>query len=129
VALDKLESRVGSDLKNLDQRLTALQREERLKIFPMNERQLESSIDLSFRVKLSSFDLAVLSAVLGRAEQLLEDDKDAELAFCEKDSDLQPWDKQRNARPELCDLYDPLGIWVYGDFDMASPERPAEWRK
>jgi len=67
-----------------------------------------------------------VKAVLVRAEELLRAD-DSELCFCETDADLQPWDKRGEAKRPLTDLYDAAQVWVYGDFDLNSPERPDHW--
>ena len=50
-----------------------------------------------------------------------------DLSFCEVDADLQPWDKNGNPKQPLTQLFDHAGVWVYGDFGLSSPERPADW--
>jgi len=125
-AVDMFEKAVWKDLAGVDQALSALRTEPGLEIFAMSDSHLDLSVAISFSVGLGAFDQAVLAAVLGRATDLLSTDKDVELVFCEKDSDLQPWDKDGNRRAVLADLYDPLGIWVYGDFDMEWPVRPKD---
>jgi len=121
------ENKVRGELSNLDATLEALRAEPALKIFSLNDRQLELAIDVGFRADLNPFDQSVLAAVLGRADDIQAADANAELAFCELDGDLQPWDKQGRRRRELADLYDPRGIWVYGDFDLEAPQRPPDW--
>jgi predicted nucleic acid-binding protein len=121
------ENRVRGELANLDTTLTDLRAQSGLEIFPLNDEQLKLALEISFIVDLNPFDQSVLAAVLGRADSIRAVDPKAEFAFCELDSDLQPWDKQGRRRPALMDLYDPRAIWVYGDFDMAAPVRPANW--
>jgi hypothetical protein len=82
------------------------------------------SVEISLRLELSPFDQSVLAAILGRAAELRDGDANVELAFCERDGDLQPWDKENRRRSQLGDLYDSNAIWVYGDFEMESPVRP-----
>jgi len=53
----------------------------------------------------------------------LRDEGADDLAFCELDSDLQPWDKNGRTKQPLAALYDSAGVWVYGDFAMESPLR------
>ena len=50
-----------------------------------------------------------------------------ETVFCELDFHLQPWDKNSNRKDRLVELYDAARVWVYGDFLLQSPEKPAEW--
>lgn len=121
------ERRVQGELSNLDASLTDLRAQSGIEIFALNDEQLKLAIDISFLVDLNPFDQSVLAAVVGRADAIRAADPTAEFAFCELDSDLQPWDKQGRPRPDLLDLYDPRGIWVYGDFDMAAPARPPSW--
>ena len=125
--VDELESKVREDLRNLDSTFNAIRAEPGIEVFPLNDRQLALSIEISPCVSLNPFDECVLAAVLGRADELREVDSDVELAFCELDGDLLPWDKKRQRKNNLCDLYDRRGIWVYGDFDMEEPVRPANW--
>jgi len=125
--LSKLESRVSKDLKDLDETIASLKKESGLKVFSPSERHLEMSTELSFQLNLEPFDQTILAGILVRAEEILLEGKDAELVFCEKDGDLQPWDKARGPRRDLRDLYDSHRIWVYGDFDMTFPERPDGW--
>jgi hypothetical protein len=67
-----------------------------------------------------------LAAVLVRADELLKNGE-PDIAFCELDGDLQPWDKNGITKPALTRLYDHARIWVYGDFTMTTPERPENW--
>jgi predicted nucleic acid-binding protein len=126
--VNMFENRVREELGNLDTSLAALRSDVGLEIFPLNDDQLKLAIEISFLADLNPFDQSVLAAVLGRSDAIRAIDPTAEFAFCELDGDLQPWDKQGRARPDLLDLYDPRRIWVYGDFDMAAPVRPPNWQ-
>jgi hypothetical protein len=78
------------------------------------------------KLALNPFDQTILASILVRAEQLVSDGA-TDLAFCELDSDLQPWDKRNNRKDELADLYDRARVWVYGDFLLETPAIPADW--
>jgi predicted nucleic acid-binding protein len=125
--LDQFESLVKRDLDNLETRLEALKTEKGLHIFPLNMDMLERSILLTTeRLDLKPYDNSILAAILVRAHELLKEDQ-RDLAFCELDGDLQPWDKYGNTKPGLTRLYDDGRVWVYGDFTMTTPEAPENW--
>lgn len=91
---------------------------------------LERSLSLTIeKLELHAFDNAVLAAVLTRSEEIKLQDKNSELFFCTADEDLQPWDNNGNVKPVLKRLYDEAHVWVYGDFEMSSHERPHDWAK
>jgi predicted nucleic acid-binding protein len=122
--VDMFESRVRGELDNLNSTLESLRSEPGVEVFALNDNQLRLAVDLCLAVDLDPFDQSVLAAVLGRAETIRTMNPRAEIASCELDGDLQPWDKQGRARTNLTELYDPRAIWVYGDFDMSAPVRP-----
>ena len=125
--LDLLEQQVRTDLSELDQTLVNLAQDRALDVFPLDGSMLERVASLSFeKLDLHPFDHAVLAAVLVRAE-MLRSEGETEVVFCELDSDLQPWDRQRRRKDPLAALYDAAGVWVYGDFVLKAPERPAGW--
>lgn len=125
--LDQFESLVKWDLDNLETRIEGLKTERGLHIFPLNTDMLEQSISLTTeKLELKPYDNSVLAAILVRAHELLKDGE-ADLAFCELDGDLQPWDKNGNTKPVLTRLYDNARVWVYGDFTMTTPETPQNW--
>lgn len=123
--LDQFEQLVKQDLDNLEVRLEGLKTEKGFHVFPLNTEMLERSISLTTEVDLKPFDNSILAAVLVRAHELLKGGDD--LAFCELDGDLQPWDKNGNTKPVLTRLYDDSRVWVYGDFTMTTPEPPENW--
>jgi len=84
---------------------------------------LVRAVELSTQnLDLKPFDQAILAAVLVRAEELGDQGAD-DVAFCELDGDLQPWDKNGRSKQPLTDLYDSAQLWVYGDFAMENPPR------
>jgi len=125
--LDRFERQVHAELRKLDDIIASLRREPGLEVFPLNETMLERAVDLcTLDLSLKPFDQAILAAVLVRAEELRRAGE-ADLCFCETDSDLQPWDKHGDVQRPLTDLYDTAAVWVYGDFDLRAPERPENW--
>jgi predicted nucleic acid-binding protein len=125
--LDQFEGLVKRDLDNLEARIEGLKAEKGLHIFPLNTDMLEQSVSLATeKLDLKPYDNSILAAVLARARELAQ--KGArDLAFCELDGDLQPWDKYGRSKPVLTRLYDDAHIWVYGDFTMTTPEPPENW--
>jgi len=84
---------------------------------------LVRAVELSTQnLDLKPFDQAILAAVLVRAEELGDQGAD-DVAFCELDGDLQPWDKNGRSKQPLTDLYNSAQLWVYGDFAMENPPR------
>jgi len=124
--LDQFERLVKQDLDSLEVRLEKLKVEQGLEVFPLNEQMLEKSVSLATEVELKPFDNSILAAILVRADDLRSKGQ-TDLAFCELDGDLQPWDKNGNAKPGLTRLYDDARVWVYGDFTLTRPEPRADW--
>ena len=125
--LDQFEAAVKQDLDDLEPRLEALRAAAGLEIFPLNAAMLERSVSLATeKLDLKPYDNSILAAVLVRAHDLLAEGK-RDLAFCELDSDLQPWDKYGNTKTTLARLYDEVHVWVYGDFTMTTPEPREGW--
>lgn len=125
VALDQYEAAVLSELDELEARLQSLTREFGIEVFALTDEMLARAVDLaSLNLDLKPFDQAILAAVLVRGEQLRDEGAD-QISFCELDSDLQPWDRNGESKQPLTSLYDSAHVWVYGDFALNSPERPA----
>jgi predicted nucleic acid-binding protein len=125
--LDRMEGRVRADLERLDETFDNLKAADGIEIFNLTQEMLERCADLSYlNLDLKPFDQAILAAILVRGERLLADGVD-ETAFCELDSDLQPWDKGRNRKERLAGLYDKARIWVYRDFLLQAPAKPDDW--
>ncbi len=129
MALDQYEAAVLSELDELEARLQSLTQDPGIEVFALTEAMLARAVELaSLNLDLKPFDQAILAAVLVRGEQLRDEGAD-EIAFCELDSDLQPWDRNGEAKQPLTGLYDSAHVWVYGDFALDSPERPATFRE
>lgn len=125
--LEQFEQLVKRDLDNLETRLEGLKRERGLDVFALNGNMLARSVALTTeKFDLKPFDNSILAAILVRADELAKEGA-VDLAFCELDGDLQPWDKNGNSKPVLTGLYDAARVWVYGDFTMTTPERRADW--
>jgi hypothetical protein len=122
-----LEGRVKRDLDNLETALIGLKSEQGLTIFPLNEQMLERQVSLATeKLELKPFDNSILAAILVRANELAQRGV-LNMAFCELDGDLQPWDRHGRAHPILTKLYDDAHVWVYSDFTMTTPEPPKGW--
>jgi hypothetical protein len=124
--LDQMESLVKRDLEQLNGSLENLRNESGVEIFKMTEDMLEKCAGLS-HLGLQPFDQAILASILVKAEMLKRDGVDR-FAFCEADSDLQPWDKQGATKEPLASLYDQAAIWVYQDFLLEKPGMPEDWQ-
>lgn len=120
--LDQMESLVRRDLDRLNDSLENLRSERGVEIFNLNENMLERCAGLS-HLGLQPFDQAILASIVVKAETLKRDGIDR-FAFCEADSDLQPWDKLGARKEPLASLYDQTAIWVYQDFLLERPEMP-----
>jgi hypothetical protein len=124
--LEKFELLVKQDLDGLEKGLEQLKVEKGLEVFPLTSEMLARSVSLATEVELKPFDNSILAAILVRADELLKSGE-KDLAFCELDGDLQPWDKDGRAKPVLTRLYHNARVWVYGDFTMTTPEPGADW--
>jgi hypothetical protein len=121
-ALTKLEARVRNELRDLDGKLAALGEQPNVDVFRLTEKQLEHSVDLSIGLNLASFDAVILAGVLGRAGELKSQEVAVAFLFCEKNGDLQPWDREGRPKESLRQLYEPLGIRVLSNFDVDAVE-------
>jgi len=108
--LDRFEQQVRAELRRLDDFIRGLKTEAGVDVYALNEHMLSKSIDLAeMNLGLKPFDQAILGAVLGRAEELRARGE-TDLCFCEMDADLQPWDKNGDAKQPLTELYDRAGV-------------------
>jgi hypothetical protein len=119
--LDKYETTVGVELDQLAERLALLRNHPGIEIFPLSEEMLVRAVELSIEnPDLEPFDQAILAAVLVRARALRDLGAD-DIAFCEPDGHLLPWDKKTGGiKQPLAALYDAAGVRVYIDFAMES---------
>jgi predicted nucleic acid-binding protein len=125
---DQFDGLVANELTKVSERLNTLSRDPSLSVFPLSESMLEKQVSIgAMDVFLKPYDLAVLAAVIGKAEELQQEGYPW-VGFCELDSDLQPWDKSGHRKPILSDLYDTARIWVYGNFLVEEiAELPDNW--
>ena len=123
--LSSFEAFVQKEKRDAPGRIAALRDEPALRVFPLDESMLEMSLQIASTaaVYLQSFDLSILAAILVAGRELLA--QGHELSFCTLDRDLQPWDRNGQSKRALQGLYDNAGIWVYRDFLLATPKRPA----
>ena len=127
-SVDLMENVVKADLQNMGTTLRELAGSPGLEVFPTTPAMLTRSTELCFELpELKSsgtklFWQLYLSELMNFIKLANENS-----AFCQLDSDLQPWDKNGDAKPKLTDLYDRANVWVYGDFLMHGPEMPPNW--
>lgn len=125
--LDQMESRVKTDLEKTDDLLANLKTEKGIQIFDLTQQMCERCSELSHAgLGLQPFDQSILAAILVKAEELTAKGIE-QFAFCEADSDLQPWDKAGDPKEPLVKFFDERKIWVYQDFLLEKPEMPARW--
>jgi hypothetical protein len=128
-ALDQMEGRIKADLEKLDEALESLKAAKGVETFNLSQLMLERCAGLSqAKLDLQPFDQAILAAILVRAEELHTQGID-QMDFCELDSHLQPWDKDSRLKQPLTELYNRARTWVYGDFLLQAPGKPADWPK
>lgn len=124
--LDQYVGAVSAELDALDGLFNALTQDPAIEVFGLSNRMLARAVQLAAtHLELKPFDQTILAAVLTRAEELREEGAD-DIAFCELDGDLQPWDKNGNDKQPLASLYDSAHIWVYGDFELTAPPKPPD---
>ncbi|MBE9256720.1 hypothetical protein [Dolichospermum sp. LEGE 00246] len=125
---DKFDGLVTNELRKVPERLRELAQHPHLNVFPLSESMLERQVSIgAMDTSLKPYDMAVLAAILVRAEDLQQQGH-SWVGFCELDSDLQPWDKNGVLKPILSDLYNASRIWVYRDFLVEDvDELPEVW--
>jgi predicted nucleic acid-binding protein len=125
---DKFDGLVANELTKVPERLIELAEHPNLNVFPLSESMLERQVYIgAMDTSLKPYDLAVLAAILVRAEDLQQQEH-SWVGFCELDSDLQPWDKKGALKPILSDLYNASRVWVYQDFLVEDvDELPQSW--
>ncbi len=124
--IETYERTLRMDLARIDQHIDGLAMSGVVEVFALNDRMLERALALR-TVQLRPVDECVLAAILVRADELRQQEGASDFAFCELDTDLQPWNRDGERRKPLCRLYDEARIWVYNGFDMRWPEKRAGW--
>ncbi|MGA2136664.1 MAG: hypothetical protein ABSH50_30610 [Bryobacteraceae bacterium] len=126
VILDKYENNVKNALDDLDKTFRRLADLPYLHIFGLDDDMLQLATKLALDgVAVKPYDHAVLAGVLVGATRLWDAGEQA-ISFCEVDADLQPWDRYGNIKLPLQAAYDAAHVWVFGDFMLAEPPRPAD---
>jgi hypothetical protein len=121
--LDKYESSIQEDLNKLDDNLRILAGLPCIDIFGLDDTMLDRATALALAgIAPKPFDHAILAGILVAAQRLWESGERG-LSFCEADSDLQPWGRYGDVKPELRAAYDQAHLWVYGDFTFTQPIR------
>jgi hypothetical protein len=125
---DQFDGLVANELTKVSERLFQLANLPHLNVFSLSEPMLERQVAIgALDLALKPYDLAVLAAVIVKAEELQQQNH-AWVGFCELDSDLLPWDKSRYSKPILSKLYDDARIWVYDNFLLEDiDEIPNRW--
>ncbi len=80
----------------------------------------------SEKVAQQPFDHAILAGILVSSFWLWNQGERG-ISFAELDSDLQPWGLKGGPKDDLRKLYDSAHVWVYGDFTLEFPPRPADF--
>jgi len=125
--LNQMEGLVKRDLARLVDTLKDLCAQKGVEIFHIEEEMWLRTTELFYLgLQLQPFDQAILASILVK-DEMLQRQGVVRFAFCEADSDLQPWDKAGEAKEPLVGLYDQAAIWVYGDFLMQNPLMPEKW--
>ena len=92
--LSSFEGHVTSELAGLNDTLRDITTTAGVEVLPLNDAVLDMSLELHFReIELSEFDRAVLAAVLIKGRSL-SDGGEADVSFCELDSNLWPWERE-----------------------------------
>lgn len=127
--LDAYEVYMRRALGEVPDLIESLRRRDGIDVFRADDEILERCVDLMTQVdgNLKPFDLAVLGSVLVRAERIRASGDGGPISFCERDADLQPWDRDGNARRWLQQLYDRAQVWVFEDFTMTTPAKSSGW--
>ena len=120
------QPQVEADLEKLDEALNSLRATKGVKIFHLTEKMLERCSELSHaKLDLQPFDQAILAAILVRAKELQAGGAE-EMDFCELDSHLQPWDKDRRPKNRCnnCMIRHTSAFMVISCFRFLRPRGP-----
>jgi len=98
-----------------------------VRMFAFDDEMLSLANQLALtNVARKPFDHAILAGVLISCSRLWNQGE-REISFAELDSDLQPWGQKGATKDDLRKLYDDAHVWVYGDFTLQFPPRPADF--
>ena len=98
-----------------------------VKMFALDDDMLDLANQLVLTtVAQKPFDHAILAGILVSCSRLWNQGERG-ISFAEIDNDLQPWGSKGAPKRDLRKLYDNAHVWVYGDFTLQFPPRPAEF--
>ncbi|MGA2592554.1 MAG: hypothetical protein ABSH32_21800 [Bryobacteraceae bacterium] len=98
-----------------------------VRVFAFDDEMLDLANQLALtKVAQKPFDHAILTGILVCSSRLWNQGERG-ISFAEMDSDLQPWGPKGAAKDDLRRLYDDAHVWVYGDFTLQFPLRPADF--
>lgn len=125
---NQFDGLVANELTKVPERLEILASHSGVNIFPLSEPMLDRQVAIgTMGLPLKPYDLAILAAVLVKAEELQQAGHPW-AGFCELDADLQPWDRSGARKPILSHLYNDSQVWVYGDFLLEDVNQlPKDW--
>jgi predicted nucleic acid-binding protein len=116
---DQFENLVISELNQIPNRLDNLRQHSGLCLFSLSEAMLERQVRIgATTLNLKPYDLAILAAILVKAEEIYQEQKIEQFIFCELDSDLQPWNRDGQPKHLLSTLYQKARIQVRPNFDI-----------
>jgi len=98
-----------------------------VRMFAFDDEMLNLANRLSLtKVAQKPFDHAILAGILVSSARLWSQGART-IAFAEADGDLQPWGARGSPKEDLRKLYDDAHVWVYNDFTLQFPPRPADF--
>lgn len=125
--LEKYRQNIERELGKLDDIFRDLAQLSYFKIFALDDEMLDLSTKLALDgIAMNPFDHAILAGVLVSSSRLWAAEERG-ISFCERDADLQPWDRDGQVKPLLQAAYDRAHLWVYGDFTLVWPERDVDF--
>jgi len=98
-----------------------------VRVFAFDDEMLDLANQLALtKVAQKPFDHAILAGILVCSSRLWNRGERG-ISFAEIDSDLKPWGPKGAPKDDLRRLYDAAHVWVYGDFTLQFPPRPADF--
>ncbi len=98
-----------------------------VRVFAFDDEMLGLANQLALtKVAQKPFDHAILAGILVCSSRLWNQGERG-ISFAEIDSDLKPWGPKGAPKNDLRKLYDDAHVWVYGDFTLQFPPRPADF--
>jgi len=98
-----------------------------VRVFAFDDEMLGLANQLALtKVAQKPFDHAILAGILVCSSRLWNPGERG-ISFAEIDSDLKPWGPKGAPKDDLRKLYDDAHVWVYGNFTLQFPPRPADF--